>query len=262
MKAPGLLGEGGSATIAAGRFVVNLGSRRLIAADDYRVPPTAIPGCKRTLDGVGVGTRRCSIPCRSNVGPTTRRGCAARLLRSHGRGWRPHPMGPATAEASFFHLDERDQPGRPSRDRSLDIAKAGFMRDPVPAKLDREVEAIIQRGQLLAAWPSPRGDRRCGHGSSMPVRATPSAIDRRRRRRSTMTMRAESGRAGAMAVRSAVRDASRRSCACRALQRDAAQHSGKSQIHSAWQARRSQNQCQHEPDKQATSDKENQGNVD
>ncbi len=32
----GVLGEGGKATLQAGRFTMNLGSRRLVAADDYR----------------------------------------------------------------------------------------------------------------------------------------------------------------------------------------------------------------------------------
>jgi hypothetical protein len=35
-RAPDLLGKGSIASLQAGRFLLNLGSRRLVAADDYR----------------------------------------------------------------------------------------------------------------------------------------------------------------------------------------------------------------------------------
>jgi hypothetical protein len=53
-------------------------------------------------------------------------------------------------EGAFFHLGERDTPGRLTRDRSLDAASVRLIRDPAPAKIDGEVEAIVQRGHVSA----------------------------------------------------------------------------------------------------------------
>lgn len=49
VKAPGLAGEGSTATIAAGRFVMNLGSRRLVAADDHRNTTNGYTGVRADL---------------------------------------------------------------------------------------------------------------------------------------------------------------------------------------------------------------------
>jgi hypothetical protein len=49
MRASGPLGTGRSATITGGRFVLNLGSRRLIAADDYRNTTNGYTGLRADL---------------------------------------------------------------------------------------------------------------------------------------------------------------------------------------------------------------------
>jgi hypothetical protein len=54
-------------------------------------------------------------------------------------------------EASFYHLGERDQPGRPTRDRSLDTYGGRLIRDPASGHPDMEVEAFYQSGTISAS---------------------------------------------------------------------------------------------------------------
>ena len=46
---PDAFGKGTSATIQAGRFTMNLGSRRLVAADDYRNTPNGYTGVRADM---------------------------------------------------------------------------------------------------------------------------------------------------------------------------------------------------------------------
>lgn len=68
-----------------------------------------------------------------------------------------HPLArrtgalPLRGELAFFHLGERDSPGRPSRDRSLDTAEARVVAEPAPGHLDYELEAMYQWGQASAS---------------------------------------------------------------------------------------------------------------
>jgi hypothetical protein len=60
-------------------------------------------------------------------------------------------MGSVAAEASFYHLGERDMPGRSTRDRSLDTYGGRLMRDPAASRFDGEVEAFYQSGTVSAS---------------------------------------------------------------------------------------------------------------
>ncbi|RZL52161.1 MAG: hypothetical protein EOP70_17310, partial [Variovorax sp.] len=59
--------------------------------------------------------------------------------------------GVVTAEASFYHLGERDRAGRPTRDRSLDTYGGRLLRDPGSGRVDGEVEAYRQSGSIAAS---------------------------------------------------------------------------------------------------------------
>ena len=50
------------------------------------------------------------------------------------------------AELAFFHFGERDAPGRPSRDRSLNSIDARLLAEPKPGQGDCELETIYQWG--------------------------------------------------------------------------------------------------------------------
>jgi hypothetical protein len=159
-RAPDLLGEGTTASLQAGRFLLNLGSRRLVAADDYRNTTNGYTGLRADVS-LPEGWRRTLI----YTLPQQRRPDDFESLRDNevavdqegfdlvlwgGLVSRTRAIGPVLAEASFFHLGERDTPSRPSRDRSLNTASVRLIRDPAPGKVDFEVEGIVQRGNISA----------------------------------------------------------------------------------------------------------------
>lgn len=156
--APGLLGQGSTATVAAGRFVMNLGSRRLVAADDYRNTTSGYTGLGADLGWRGGwnATLIYTLPQqrRPDDLARVRRNAVAfdhegfDLVLWGGLVSRARAIGPVMVEASFFHLGERDEPGRPTRDRSLDTASVRLISAPAPARFDGELEAIGQRGHV------------------------------------------------------------------------------------------------------------------
>jgi hypothetical protein len=160
-RAPDALGTGSSATVAAGRFVMNVGSRRLIAADDYRNTTNGYTGLKAdfALRGGWNATLIYTLPQqrRPDDLARVRRNAVARdhegldLVLWGGLVSRARAVGSVTAEGSFFHVGERDTRDRPTRDRSLDAASVRLIRDPAPARIDGEVEVIVQRGHLSSS---------------------------------------------------------------------------------------------------------------
>ncbi|TGX52654.1 hypothetical protein E5A73_13475 [Sphingomonas gei] len=160
-RAQGLLGAGSTATLQAGRFTLNLGSRRLVAADDYRNTTNGYTGLRADL-AWRTGWKAALVytlpqqrrpdtleDLRDNKVALDREGFD--LVLWGGLVSRTRALGPATLEASFFHLGERDRPGRPTRDRSLDTASLRLLRDPAPGHADYEAEAIVQRGRISAS---------------------------------------------------------------------------------------------------------------
>ncbi len=161
VRGRGLLGTGSSATLAAGRFTVNLGSRRLVAADDYRNTTNGYTGLRADLamrDG-WAATLIFTLPQQrrpNNLAALRRNGIAFdqesfNLVLWGGLVSRARAVGAVTVETSFFHLGERDTPDRPTRDRSLDTLSFRLIREPHPGGWDGELEAIGQRGHLSAS---------------------------------------------------------------------------------------------------------------
>jgi len=149
------LGAGSKLRLQAGRFMLNLGSRRLVAADDYRNTTNGYTGVRADWSaGRWAATALYTMPQRrrpddlgsllANEPAIDREGAA--LVLWGGLISRARMIGPALVETSYFHLGEHDTPGRPTRDRSLDTASIRIARDPVPGKFDYEAEAIGQTG--------------------------------------------------------------------------------------------------------------------
>ena len=148
-------------SVQAGRFTLNLGSRRLVDADEYRNTTNGYTGLRADLATTN-GITATAI----YVLPQQRRPDDAPPLRSNAAGvdhegfdlvlWggtaaKAKALGPVTAEASFYHLGERDTPGRPTRDRSLDTYGGRLIRAPATGKADGEVEAFYQSGTVSAS---------------------------------------------------------------------------------------------------------------
>lgn len=149
-------GKGTKVGLQAGRFTLNLGSRRLVAADDYRNTTNGYTGLRANLQaGEGVtATLIYTLPqvrlpddnvaLRNNEVDIDRE--SFDLVLWGGLVAKKRAFGNATAELSFYHLGERDTLARPTRNRSLDTVAARVIQEPAAQKFDVEVEGIYQFG--------------------------------------------------------------------------------------------------------------------
>jgi hypothetical protein len=164
-------GKGSTAIdVQAGRFLLNLGSRRLVAADDYRNTTTGYTGLRGTMTTPGGVTAALIYTLPQQRRPddfdalqdnrVTLDGESLNLVLWGGIVARSRTIGPAMAELSFFHLGEDDAPGRPNRNRSLDTVGGRLLRDPAPETVDYEIEGFYQWGSIRSsiAAAAPRLD--------------------------------------------------------------------------------------------------------
>ncbi|WP_288417399.1 alginate export family protein [uncultured Novosphingobium sp.] len=155
------LGRGTKAQVMVGRMMLNLGSRRLVAADDYRNTTNSYTGVRAdmTLADGTTGTFIYTLPQYRlpDDAPALRRGKVQMDRESlHLRLWggliaHPRTLAGATAELNFFRLQERDSPALPTRNRDLTTVGARLIRDPKPALWDFELEGIYQTGSIRAS---------------------------------------------------------------------------------------------------------------
>lgn len=155
---PGALGKGSKIDLQAGRFLLALGSRRLVAADEYRNTTNSSTGIRADIAAPGgwKGTLVYVLPQQrfpndldsllDNDVALDRESFDTVLWG--GLVTRSNTVAGAMAEVGFIHFGERDAPGRPTRDRSLDTLSARLIRDPKPATWDFELEGIVQRGSV------------------------------------------------------------------------------------------------------------------
>lgn len=157
----GALGKGTSIDVQAGRFQFNLGSRRLIASDDFRNTPQGYTGLKTelrladrsqwTLFYVLPQQRRPDdrASLQDNEPHLDREGLDQRLF---GAQWsRPAMLpGAALAEATYVRFEERDRGARATRDRRLHSLGLRAIREPRARQFDYEVETVWQTGSISA----------------------------------------------------------------------------------------------------------------
>lgn len=154
-------GNGSRLSLQAGRFTLNLGSRRLVAADDYRNTTNGYTGVRadlRLADRTSATVfytlpqqRRPEDPedLRSNSFELDREDGSQRLYGGYVS--RPLPGGAGLAEAGYVRFRETDRRDRPTRDRDLRSVSARVIADPKPGRIDYEVELIRQTGQVRAS---------------------------------------------------------------------------------------------------------------
>lgn len=150
------IGRDSKLTLTAGRMMLNPGSRRLVAADDYRNTTNGYTGLRADLIAKGgwKATVIYTLPqIRLPDDLDDVRSAKVRLDKESfdlvlwgGQISRARLLGPATLELTYFHLGERDDPGRPTRDRSLDTFGGRMIAEPKAAHFDYEVEAFYQTG--------------------------------------------------------------------------------------------------------------------
>ena len=147
--------------LQAGRFTLNLGSRRLIAADDYRNTTNGYTGLRADL-GLGGATSATLIYTLPQIRlPDDRASIDASKVRFDresfdlvlwgGLATKRFGDKRSAVELSFYHLGERDALRRPTRDRSLDTIGLRFYREPAPGRWDYESETIHQVGTISSS---------------------------------------------------------------------------------------------------------------
>ena len=151
-------GSSTGASLQASRFTLNLGSRRLVAADDYRNTTNGYTGVRADLrlPRDVVATLIYTLPQQrrpddvpsilDNEVKIDRESFDQRLWGGLIAGRRA--IGEATVEATYFAFAERDDPGRPTRNRHLHTYGGRLIRDPTVGKWDFEFEAFRQDGRL------------------------------------------------------------------------------------------------------------------
>ncbi|MBO9497813.1 MAG: alginate export family protein [Novosphingobium sp.] len=151
-------GAGSKAGLQAGRFKLDLGSRRLFADDDFRNTTTGFTGLRANLRTAG-GLAATAFYVLPQVRlPDDRAGLAGQspewdresfALQAWGALLaRPETLAGATAELGYFGLRERDWAGHPTRNRDLDTFSARVIRDPRPGAIDFELEGFYQSGTI------------------------------------------------------------------------------------------------------------------
>jgi hypothetical protein len=154
----GVLGKGTKLTLTAGRMTLNLGSRRLVAADDYRNTTNGYTGIRADIAAPHgwKATLIYTLPqVRLPDDDAGIRDARVRLDRESfdlvlwgGQVSKAKALGPAMAELTWFHFGERDGPGNPTRDRSLDTFGGRIIAEPRAGRFNYEVEAFYQAGHV------------------------------------------------------------------------------------------------------------------
>jgi len=149
--------EGGMPlSLQAGRFTLNLGSRRLVASDDYRNTTNGYTGLR--LDaGHAAGSRLTLFHVMPQERlPDDRQGIEAGRRKTDrtssetvlwgGIGSVPAGLPGARIEVTAIGFREKDSEARETRDRRLDTVGLRYFREPAPGRLDFDAELYLQSG--------------------------------------------------------------------------------------------------------------------
>lgn len=162
-------GKGSSFGAQAGRFMMNIGSRRLIAADDYRNTTSSNTGLR--VDGrLGSGWSggawyvlpQLRLP--DDIDSLLDNEISLDRESSKAVLWgailtSPRKMLGGAVEAVYVKFRESDSPTRPTRDRNLDTWSLRWYRDATVGGWDYELESSLQDGRS-----------RTGTGGAAPLR--------------------------------------------------------------------------------------------
>ena len=153
----------GSATtlhVTAGRMMLNLGSRRLIAADEYRNTTAGYTGLQIDIaPRPGIATTLIYVLPQQRL-PATTEAVQNNRFGLDREGFDQQLWGGITSfdkllgttrlDISAFRLVERDSVKRPTRDRNLTTIAVQLLRPPATGKVDHDIEAAWQWGQARA----------------------------------------------------------------------------------------------------------------
>lgn len=166
----GMLGAGSTSSLQAGRFTMDLGSRRLVGRNNFRNTTNAFTGVR--FDRRGHGGERATL---FYTLPHVRLPSDKQPILDNAVEWDretfdlsfwggfanlPGILGRTNLDLYFFALDEDDSRTVATRNRSLYTPGLRLFRDPSAGQWDFEIEVAYQFGKARAgtAAAAPRQD--------------------------------------------------------------------------------------------------------
>lgn len=156
-----LPGFDAKADVQLGRFMMNIGGRRLVAADDYRNTTNSFTGIRVDVESAAgtTATLFYTLPqqrrpdddasIRDNKVKFDKESFDIRLWG--GLVSKADVFGKTLAEVSYYGLAERDMPGQPNRNRHLHTVGARLIREAASGEFDYEFEGFYQFGRVRAS---------------------------------------------------------------------------------------------------------------
>jgi hypothetical protein len=153
-----VLGKGTITRVDAGRFVLDLGSRRLVARNEFPNSTTAFTGAK--LDWGGAAKERLTLfyTFPQQRLPDDKASLLDNRVKLDRESddlvfWggffnKPKIAGAANLDLYLLALDETDRPGHATRDRHVFTPGFRLFRKPAPGEMDYEVEYAYQFGRI------------------------------------------------------------------------------------------------------------------
>ncbi|MBW6526353.1 alginate export family protein [Sphingomonas sp. RHCKR7] len=167
-------GIGGRLAVQAGRFLLNLGSGRLVATDEYRNTVNGFTGIQVEVDpdreraltlfyvlpqerlpDVAAEIRRNKVQLDRETFRDVLFGAWAR---------RKGLFGGAQLELGVYRLVERDSPGRSTADRHLTTLDLRVVREPAARVIDYDAEGAYQVGRASASTMADARNARVAAG--------------------------------------------------------------------------------------------------
>ena len=152
------IGKGSSSSLDLGRFVLDLGSRRLVARNDFPNTTTAFTGARFQWRGAGKEKLTLFYTYPQQRLPDDKASLLDNKVRLDkesnalvfwgGLFTKPKIAGAANLDLYFFGLREKDWPGHATRDRHLYTPGARLFRDPAAGRIDYQLEYAYQFGHV------------------------------------------------------------------------------------------------------------------
>lgn len=152
------LGQGSDTRLTAGRFTMNMGSRRLIARNAFRNTTNAFTGFRLDHESAGGAKLSAFYTLPMQRLPDTRADILDNRIRADRQdfdltfwgGFASIPLGASGAhlEAYYYGLDEGDRPDDQTRNRHLRTPGARLVREPAVGRFDFELEGAYQYGTI------------------------------------------------------------------------------------------------------------------
>ena len=155
------LGHGSEGQLTAGRFTLDLGSRRLVGRNNFRNATNAFTGVRVDAKGAKGGKVTAFLTMPQQRLPSDKPSILDNKVQWDHEGTDlvfygvfssfPKLVGGADLETYFYGLDEDDRDGVATRNRRLYTPGARLLKAPANGKIDYDLEYAHQFGSIAAS---------------------------------------------------------------------------------------------------------------